>query len=154
LPIFSRQFEVWRRLYERMKLEPSPADAVAPQVSEVIVPILNADLLLQTPTVPTTVTSDLSGTAGDLVIVNLVPPGEEWHMIWIYREVTAGNTQLSLRIGGPIQHVSPLEKIEISKEIRGFVLREGDQVVIRKTGNGSDTAIDTMVTYNLIQLAE
>ena len=82
----SRQLEVWRRLYTRYRLEPWPA-SVSPDVVKSIVPITNADELLERPRGRVDV-----GTAvgtGDLEIA-LVPEGVRWKMCTLHTRRATG----------------------------------------------------------------
>jgi len=72
----SRELEVWRRLYERYSLEPGPA-SVSPDVSKTIMPITNADELLQRPR--GVVGGNTPGADGGITIAT-VPQGIRWRL--------------------------------------------------------------------------
>lgn len=83
----SRALEVWRRLYTRYALEPFPA-SVGPDVLKTIVPVTQADQLLQTPEIrEATVTS----SAGNIVTYHTVPAGERWEVYGYELERLAGD---------------------------------------------------------------
>ena len=75
MPLFSRRFSLWRALEERLLIEPDPVGETTPMVSEMVVPVLSADLLLQTPTV-NTANADLSVAAGTPIKIYTVPDGQ------------------------------------------------------------------------------
>jgi hypothetical protein len=147
VPIFSRRFSLWTRLYERMLLEPTPDARVTPMVSEVVVPILDADALLQTPTLPATVSLDLTPSQG-YVVGFTVPAGEEWELIYGRRSASAGGSEVQVNIAGVrISATTDGTTTEIFN-LRDIILREDDSIGMSATNNASDSGVSLIILYN------
>jgi len=155
VPIFSRRFSLWTRLYGRMLLEPTSDVRVTPMVSEVVVPVLNADKILETPTVSSTVARDLSPGAGTYVAYFTVPQGEEWSLISALKAVTSTATKVRIEVSG--------NKLTVWTEgttgadvinLRDYISREGDSVGCETTGNGGDSSRGMTIGYSKISLEE
>ena len=151
MPIFSRRYSLWTRLYDRMLLEPTPDARVTPMVSEVVVPILDADALLQTPTLPAQVSKDISGTA--YVPYFTVPAGEEWELIQGSRGGTTGTTEVTIKISGNTLRVSDHQTAGENFDLRDIILREDDSIGMLGTDNGGDTSRNMTILYNSRDLA-
>jgi len=152
MPILSRRFSLWTRLYGRMLLEPTRGPTPLPQVSEVVVPTLNADALLMVPTAQGT-TLDLSG--GARVIAYTVPADEEWQLIEVTRVSTTAAAGMELTIGGvnvPIAGSTTLQIVLLAGDMAGFILREGDTINALGTGNGGDSSRAVHCVYNKLDL--
>ena len=147
MPIFSRRFSLWTRLYERMLLEPTPDARVTPMVSEVVVPILDADALLQTPTLPATELLNLTPSQG-YVAGFTVPAGEEWELIYGRRGGSTGGSEVQVDISGVrISATTDGTSSEIFN-LRNIILRVGDSVGMSATNNGADSGVSLLILYN------
>ena len=152
MPIFSRRFSLWTRLYGRMLLEPTSDARVTPMVSEIVVPVLSADKVLETPTVSAEVTADISGGTGTYIPFFTVPSGEEWSLVLVNTPTTAGNSKVQVRVNGNLINKTPASTSEQIVDMSGFVLREADSLGMRGTGNGSDTSRSMTQAYMLVSL--
>jgi len=90
LTIPSRQLEVWRRLYTRYSLEPAPA-SVSPDVSKTIVPVTQADALLEAHR--SEIGSNTASGTGDLEMAS-VPEGKRWTLNSIHMRRATGDSDL------------------------------------------------------------
>jgi hypothetical protein len=152
MALFSRRFSLWRALEDRLLLEATPASETTPMVSEVVVPVLSADLLLQTPTV-NTANADLSVAAGTPIKIYTVPDGEEWRLVQYRRESTAANSVMFIEVGSA--HRMGLDAgstSEANLDMRGFIMRPGDSLGMEATGNAGDNIISSHIAYDLVQL--
>ncbi len=155
MPFETKRFSVWTRLYERLLLEPT-AGTTTPSVSELIVPTVDADQLLTTPTITNTAGVNISAAAGTEVAFHTVPRGEEWVPHYANKPGTTGNTTLIVVVGGVYQTLSVNNSAAIeSFEFKGgLTLREGDYIGLFTTGNGADTSVAMRAWYDRIDLGE
>jgi hypothetical protein len=137
-----------------MLLEPTSDARVTPMVSEVVVPVLNADKILETPTVSLTVAGDLSITAGTYVPYFTVPQGEEWALISAKKSPTSVNTRVIIQITGNNLEVLTDGTSAAIVNLRDYILRENDSVGLRATGDGGDSARNLTIGYSKISLEE
>ena len=151
MPITSRRYSLWTRLYKRMLLEPTAADNVTPRVSEVVVPVIQADAILQTPTAAGQVTKDLSGSS--FVIYLTVPTGEEWLLCVVRRSTTTGVSDVQCEVTGVRQQLSSAESAGSVFYPTNIILRTGDTIGMSGTGNGADTARHLNVMYLMSDVA-
>jgi len=151
VPIYSRRYALWTRLYKRMLLEPTPADPVTPSVSEVVVPVIQADRILTTPKAAQAV-SNLTASAGTYVAAFTVPAGEEWTLILYERPSTTGTTQYGVSIGGNEVYLEKEGTDESIHNVRDIILSEGDSLGLWTTGNGADSARYSYLVYNTVDL--
>jgi len=92
MPIPSQRFDVWARLYDRFTLEPSVGESGPPSVSEIVIPVTDADALV-TDRVRHGALVNLSGS-GD-IIAHTVPTGKRWVVQWIMLIDATGSTYLT-----------------------------------------------------------
>jgi len=151
VPITSRRYSLWTRLYKRMLLEPTSADNVTPRVSEVVVPVIQADAILQTPTASGGVSRDISGSG--FVNYFTVPTGEEWRLSVISKPATVAVSDVVVVTQSDNTPLSvPITDAEILEPV--FVLmRAGDQLGMSGTGNGGDTDRSLRILYLLSDVA-
>lgn len=90
LTIPSRALAVWRRLYTRYSLEPAPA-TVSPDVSKTIVPVTQADVLLERPR--SEIGAGTATATGDLQLVE-VPVGRRWTLQSVHIRRATGDSDL------------------------------------------------------------
>jgi len=146
VPIFSRRFGLWTRLYSRMLLEPTSGDMVTPTVSEIVVPVIDADAILQTPGIEVGA-GDLSPTAGSVDVPMLtVPVDEEWEILECITDVTTAVSRLSVFIGGTRLYLTAATVGPITQNMRGYIMRTGDRFEMLATGSGSDSDKNLWVT--------
>lgn len=90
----SKQFELWQRMYERFQLEPLPAGLVdAPGVSQIIVPMTDADELISSPGARLTVSVAVGAGVAGMTVADTVPTGRRWKLIALQAiRVTGDNT--------------------------------------------------------------
>ena len=153
MPIFSRRFSLWTRLYGRMLLEPTSSPGVMPQVSEVVVPVIQADALLKTPVADQS-SVDLSG--GAKVAGWTVPAGEEWHLKVLVRYATSAASQISLEISGTsctLVAQQTAQVIMLPNELNGLILREDDAILFYNTAQGGDSSITIQIIYDKVDLS-
>ena len=154
MPIYSRRYALWTRLYKRMLLEPTGDATISPMVSEVVVPVISADTILSTPTNSAGVNLDISASpAGVAVVFFTVPLLQEWDMIMAYRGGTTGTTRAVLSIGGNEMQISGYSTSDEIINLRNFTLRTNDTISLYTTGNGADTARLLKVAYRLVDLS-
>jgi len=154
MPIYSRRYALWTRLYERMLLEPTPDATITPMVSEVVVPVIDADAVLTTPTNSPTVAGDLSGSpAGEPVHIFTVPRLEEWHLVQLWRGGTSGSTRVVCSIAGNQIPLSGYGTTDVIIDCRNLILRTNDTLSLYSTANGADTARVMAVMYQLVDLS-
>jgi len=153
MPIFSRRFSLWTRLYGRMLLEPTADVAVTPMVSEVVVPVLSADRILETPVISPVTAGDISAGGGVYVPFFTVPAGQEWGLISGKKGSTTGNTRVMISISGEELEVLVAGTADAVVNLRDYVLREDDSVGLLSTGNGADTSRNFQIGYNLVSLS-
>ena len=147
MPIFSRRFALWTRLYSRMILEPTSGAMVTPTVSEVVVPVIDADAILQTPTIDSG-EGDLSPSAGSLDVTMLtVPDDKEWDMIQVFTDATSAVSRLGIRIGGTGMYLTTSGSGPFDVNLRDYVMRAGDRLFMLSTGSGGDSARVIRVAY-------
>lgn len=149
MPIFSRRFSLWTRLYTRMLLEPTQADSVTPMVSEVVVPVLDADMILSSPAVADA-TVDLSGSG--YVTCFTVPTGQEWRLITVYVGATLSATRVKVVIAGDEGNIEAASTALRVVNLRDITLSEGDTLGAVATGNGGDSSRGFNLIYNTIDL--
>jgi len=151
VPIFSRRFSLWTRLYDRLLLEPTSDVRVTPMVSEVVVPVLNADAILETPKA-TGAGGDLSASAGAFVPFFTVPANEEWHLIEIFTASFSAATLAVVAFTDTWVSVTTSGTGAINKNLRDYTLREGEQVGLLTTGAGGDSDRNMYMVYTVIDL--
>jgi len=151
VPITSRRYSLWTRLYKRMLLEPTAADNVTPRVSEVVVPVIQADAILQTPTAGGQVTKDLSGSS--YVAYFTVPTGEEWLLSVVRRVATTAVSDVICEVTGIRQQLSSSETAGSVFYPVNVILRTGDTVGMSGTANGGDTARHLNIMYLMSDVA-
>ncbi|HIA04198.1 MAG TPA: hypothetical protein EYN66_20260 [Myxococcales bacterium] len=149
MPIYSRRFSLWTRLYTRMLLEPTGADNVTPSVSEVVVPVLDADSILRSAAVAEN-SIDLSGSG--YVEAFSVPEGEEWQLLSVYLSPTAVATRVKVVINGTAGNVEAASTALRTVNLRDIVLSEFDTLGAQGTGDGADTGKYFNLIYNTIKL--
>lgn len=149
MPIFSRRFSLWTRLYTRMLLEPTSADSVTPMVSEVVVPVLDADMILSSPAVADA-TVDLSGSG--YVTCFTVPTGAEWRLLTVYVGATLAATRVKVVIAGNEGNIEAASTSLRVVNLRDITLSEGDTLGAVATGNGGDSSRGFNLIYNTIDL--
>jgi hypothetical protein len=153
MPIYSRRYDLWTRLYNRMLLEPTGDATVSPMVSEVVVPVISADTILSTPTNSPTVSKDLSATAGSPVNFFTVPLLEEWNLIIANRGGTSSNSRAVLSIGGNEIQLTTYSTSDAIIDLRNFTLRANDTLSLYTTGNAADSSRVMRVAYHLVDLS-
>ena len=147
MPIFSRRFALWTRLYSRMILEPTSGAMVTPTVSEVVVPVIDADAILQTPIISSG-TSDLSPTAGSVdVAIMTVPQDKEWAMLQVITNVTAAVSRLGISVDGGNMYLTSSGTGPFDINLRDYILRAGDNLFMLSTGSGSDSSATIRAAY-------
>jgi len=151
MPIFSRRFSLWTRLYDRLLLEPTGDVQVTPMVSEVVVPVLNADAILETPTAYTA-SGDLSASAGTFVAFFTVPANEEWHLIEFYTDAFSAVTRARVAFTNANVNVTASSASGIDKNLRNYTLREGERVGLLTTGAGGDSDRNASLVYTVTDL--
>tara|TARA_Y100000310_G_scaffold189694_1_gene189654 strand:+ start:1298 stop:1711 length:414 start_codon:yes stop_codon:yes gene_type:complete len=137
-----------------MLLEPLEADGVSPRVSTVVVPVLDADRILLTPTIAANA-ADLSAGGSIYVPYFTVPEGQEWRLLWGARNLTAANSSYRVKVGGtdyPITNPGTVAQVGI--DLRGLTLRAGDTAGMTSTGNGGDSDIAAYISYDRLDLGE
>lgn len=140
MPIFSRRFALWTRLYSRMILEPTSGAMITPTVSEVVVPVIDADAILQTPVIDSG-EGDLSPTAGSVdVTMMTVPTDKEWDMIQVFSDATSAVSRLGINIGGTNMYLTASATGPFDVNLRDYVMRSGDKLFMLSTGAGGDSA--------------
>jgi len=87
MPIVSRAYEVWERLYARYSLEPGAPPTSPPQLATWILPTTSADELLKAATGAIELTA-ISGNG--VVAVATVPQGERWTLKSMFVSVASG----------------------------------------------------------------
>jgi len=156
VPIFSRRFSLWTRLYGRMLLEPTSDANVTPLVSEIVVPVLDADKLLSTPYVRTA-GGDLSGTAGSAVTYFTCPDGEEWELITVVLPSTTGSSRLFINVknaegGRSNVNLTASATGESWLTMQGYTFQAADHMGMLTTGNGGDSDENMKLFYTSIDL--
>lgn len=151
MPIFSRRFSLWTRLYDRLLLEPTGDVQVTPMVSEVVVPVLNADAILETPTAYVQ-SGDLSASAGAYVAFFTVPANEEWHLIELYSDAFSAVTRARVAFTAANINVTGSSASGIEKNLRDYTLREGESVGLLTTGAGGDSDRNASLVYTVTDL--
>lgn len=151
MPIFSRRFSLWTRLYERLLLEPTSDVQVTPMVSEVVVPVLNADAILETPTAGSA-SGDLSPSAGTFVPFFTVPANEEWHLIELFTASFSAATLARVAFKDVNVNVTVSSTGAIDKNLRDYTLREGERVGLLTTGAGGDSDRSANLVYTVVDL--
>jgi len=145
LPIPSKAFEVWIRLYRRYALEPLPLQESRAGVLPIIQPITDADRLLRLPTIDT---STVEVTAVGWISMLTVPEGQRWGL---------GFTR-AVRASGTMTHnafrvVSPTGALMTVHEYTGTAgseLKEWLQELILDQGWTLQVFVDThSVTGNM-----
>jgi len=149
MPIISKRFRVWEAIYDRFLLEPTQGSITTPQVSETVVPIIDADALLRVRSISNS-NQDLSGAS--FVTYATVPAGEEWALVAGHRAATIGSTQVSILIGGVQLRVTALGTGEEPFTLRNIILRQGDVVGMGGTSDGADTAIQMGFHFGVTDL--
>jgi len=143
-----RKPEILRRLVNRYGIEPL-LTAGGFLLSHVIVPITDADELLQTPGVANA-TTDISAAVVYLPIF-VVPKGKRWRLLAIHRAGTTGTSRvrvtpapglLAFRMGPGATG----ESTWFAGTDKHYV-EEGGDVGMDTTNNGADTAIQCQVWY-------
>jgi len=156
VPIFSRRFSLWTRLYGRMLLEPTSDANVTPLVSEIVVPVLDADRLLSTPYVRIA-GGDLSPSAGSIVTFFTCPDGEEWELITVVLPSTSGSTRLWINVinaeGGRSEvNLTASASGESWLSLQGYTFQAGDSMGVLTTGNAGDSDENMKLFYTSIDL--
>jgi len=149
VPIFSRRFSLWTRLYQRLLLEPTSDARVTPMVSEVVVPVLSADAILETPTAYGA-SGDLSGSG--YVAFFTVPANEEWHLIELFSDSFSGSVRARVAFTTANVNVTASTTSGIDKDLRGYILREGESVGLMSSGNGGDSDRNAYMVYTVTDL--
>jgi len=147
VPIFSRRYALWTRLYSRMILEPTSGGMVTPTVSEVVVPVIDADAILQTPVVAAG-EGDLSPTAGSVDVTMItVPTDKEWDMIQVFTDATSAVSRLGISIGGGQMYLTVSSTGPFDVNLREYVMRAGDALFMLSTGSGGDSSRNIRLAY-------
>ena len=156
MPLLTKRFAIWQRIYERYLLEPlNGAQPTTPQVSEVIVPVINADTLLRTP-VMDAITLDLDVATGTLVIAFTVPEGQEWELVQIDIDGTTANHRIRQTSAASAASIN-ISLLTTSQEIiRDFyqprIMQRDDTIGVFGTNNAGDANRTISIYYNRIDL--
>ena len=150
MPIYSRRFTLWTRLYNRLLLEPTGGDRVTPMVSEVVVPVLNADKILETPAAAAQA-GDLTGSG--FVTYWTVPEDEEWGLIQAFTDATTAATRFAIYFGSTFVNVTTSSTAAQDVNLRDWVLRVGDQIGMVATGNAADSSRYITLVYTVTDLS-
>lgn len=137
----SKRFDVWRRLYQRFLLEPSPAEASRAEVLTSIQPITDVDQIVADSTIRSA-TFDLTGSSGTFMGFT-VPAGERWRTGFIFREATTGNTHMRADLFDEDNALSEMRLSlqgtnEAFLDTRGLVLDEGERIGFNTSQNAGD----------------
>lgn len=152
MPIFSRRFSLWTRLYQRMLLEPTTDARVTPMVSELVVPVLDADSILRT-YLAGFETIDISVSTSTVVTAFTVPDGEEWKLITCVKPGTSSNSRVGVIMGGDNVYVSLASTSAQIIDLREYTLSEGMLITMQGTGNGGDASRSLGLVYSTIDLS-
>jgi len=138
----SKAFDIWRRLYTRFDLEPGPAVGGAPEVGTSIIPVTQVDDLLRLPKLKVSASTDLSGAGALTIPMLIVPGGERWKLVSLFRTSTIAASRIKvIDEGGVTVNLSKggtAEELYIPGE--GMVLDEGWALGMVETGDAGDTA--------------
>lgn len=149
MPIFSRRFSLWTRLYDRLLLEPTSDARVTPMVSEVVVPVLSADAILAV-TKADNESGDLSGSG--YVPYFTVPANEEWHLIEFFTDTFTGQSRGRVKFIDANINITLASTGAIEKTLHGYILREGESIGLMSTGNGGDTDKNAYMVWTVTDL--
>jgi hypothetical protein len=149
VPIFSRRFSLWTRLYDRLLLEPTSDARVTPMVSEVVVPVLSADAILAT-TKAENASKDLSGSG--YVPYFTVPANEEWHLIEFFSDTFTGNSRGRIAFKDSNINITLSGTSAIQKTLPGYILTEGESIGLLSTGNGGDADKTAYLVWTVTDL--
>ncbi|HIB66170.1 MAG TPA: hypothetical protein EYO33_13905 [Phycisphaerales bacterium] len=137
-----RRNSLFHRLIERYQLEPETLEPAT--MLEVVLPTIDADKILQTPTVARDANFNFQ-TGG---VVHTVPSGERWSLIWLFKEATTGNGRLKVKISGTLINITAQGTTEIATGFpAGFILEAGDTMEADGTSNAGDSARNVSLFY-------
>lgn len=135
----SKRFALMDRLYSRYLLEPHPAGQnVQLSLSPVIVPVVQADAVLQTNGIDSDQAINLSGSGW--VTIFTVPTNRKWELVIAHKGASAGATRFGIVVSG-IRLFWIGSAAELDIDLRGITLAAGDYVQLDGTGQGGDTDI-------------
>ena len=137
----TKRFDLWRRLYTRFLIEPTPAEGEGPAVSTVISPVTDADVLLREYLHPGA-TGDLQASAGTFSALISVPDGKVWILKAAWREATIANTRIVLSAGYGIMNLTILDTAEQAVSVNNIRIGEGVFIGLLTTGNAGDNLVD------------
>jgi len=146
ITIPSRALPVWRRLYQRFKLEPFPA-TVGPDVGKTIIPITDADTLLRENRAVQETNTAPAGDDTEFTILT-VPGGKRWTVYDIDVSFTSGdNTIKQFLVGDTSRNLNViLVAFTPAAGKQEFLpvpikLEEGDTIKARTTGTGGAATV-------------
>jgi len=135
----AKRFDLWRRLYTRLGIEPFPASGGGPDVSTTIQPVTDADVLLRVPEF-VGVEIDLTPTIGTFIGGLVVPEGKVWIVKGIYREPSTGVTQIRM-LADKLMNYSVLGTNEEFVSLTDIRLNEGFSIGLITSGDAADGTI-------------
>jgi len=137
----SRIFDLWRRMYTRFAIEPFPAQVTeSPQISTIVQPVTDADVLLRTTTCIRFDNQDIQAATSFFTLYT-VPDRTRTYLVNVHMEGTTASSQLGVRIGGVTTYISLFatdEKIWLGR----ITLDVADEFGVLTTGNAGDSARD------------
>lgn len=145
----SQRDMVWRRLYERLLLKGAGRPPLL--VSTIILPVTNADKLLQEiKLVGVSLDLNNGGVANILIVAGTVPAKKRWLIIALNRDSTTGTSCPAYNVKqGSTFRMSAVQtgaQFFLSYQCL-FELPETSQVGCISTGNAADTVIGMRIHY-------
>ena len=145
----SRQYELFRRLDEKLLLESGEARGFPPLVSRELVIVVDAtDLLLDQDLQADSI--DLDVTAGAYIVALTVPKGERWHLIHLNKGATAANSHVEINrsvANSNHQLTVDAQAFDIV-DLKGITLETGDSIGMISTDNVGDGAVLVRILFN------
>ena len=133
VPIPSKRFDVWQRLYQRYTLEPGPVGELsAPALSTLVVPTTSADRLLSMPDIRV---STFVVDAQETTFAVSVPAGERWLVRYVRVALVDGtwtHDRFDLQDPGgasiPINNYTQTATAELYEPFSPFTLDQAWQI--------------------------
>jgi hypothetical protein len=141
----SKIFSLWIRLGSRFKLEDSPPTGLGARLGTTIIPVTQADALLQTLTI-NKIDLDLSGSAGTNVTAFTVPSGKRWIIYHLHLLSTTGSSQFVLTGGGKTVRLTA-DTTGVHDLDTQLPADENWEVKCTRTGNGADGNRECSILY-------
>ena len=147
MPIPSKRFDVWRRLYRRFTLEPEPSVGESRAgVGTTILPVTQADELLRTQKLTQAAALDLS-TGGSYTAILTAGDQERIILISVWIEATTAATHIQFQPGGTAFDFDADATAARNVDLQRLTLEPGESVGLRGTGNAGDSARAANVYY-------